>query len=247
MKLFENQKQKIHKSSESHLPLIHKRARSNIQASKDTSDARLPKTSNERKNTQAPSQDLSFIYQKVHHYAFYDKLKRYVKEFLNKTVESEYFVNKLVKSEIIIKFLEPLGEHRLLKFVSLNGKFNLNHVNLFYCNLKVTSDGLECPFRDQLIKFTLEDFKNHFGLLSKGDEVCISNAPVFVKFDFVKSIYKFVLQDCPNLANFHISQVKIEMIILHCIIMKVLYKNPWNWERADDHDLYLMTSWQVYR
>lgn len=38
----------------------------------------------------------------------------------------------------------------------------------------------------------------------------------------------------------HIRQVKFEMRILHWIVMKVCYRKPQNWARADDQDLYLM-------
>lgn len=100
-----------------------------------------------------------------------EKLQRYVKEFFSKPVESEYFMNNLVESEIGIKFLGPLEEHELLKFVSVNMKFDSDLVKAFYCNLKVTSNGLECLFRNKLIKFTLDDFKNNFGLLLKGNKV----------------------------------------------------------------------------
>lgn len=82
-------------------------------------------------------------------------------------------MNKLDESEIGVMFLAQLEEHELLKFISMNTKINLDLVKAFYCNLQVTSNGLECTFRNKLIKLTLDDFKNHFGLFSKGNEVCI--------------------------------------------------------------------------
>lgn len=118
-----------------------------------------------------------------------DKLQWYVKEFLIKPVESEYYLNKLAEFEIGVKFLAPLEEHELFKFVSLNNKFDVDLIKSFYCNLKVTSDGLECHLRNKRVKFTLKDFEIHFGLLSKENEVCISNAPDFVKFDLVKVVF----------------------------------------------------------
>lgn len=85
---------------------------------------------------------------------------------------------------------------------------------------------LECLFHNQSIKHTLKDFDTHFELLSKGNEVCISSAPSFVKFDLVKSISKSVIGDRLDMTNFHIRQVKFEIRILHWIVVKVLYKKP---------------------
>lgn len=72
----------------------------------------------------------------------------------------------------------------------------------------------------------LDDFENHFDLFSKGNEDCVSNGSGFDITEFVQSISKSIFKECLNLANFHISQVKIEMIVIHCIIMKVLFRNP---------------------
>ncbi|CAI8610906.1 unnamed protein product [Vicia faba] len=87
-------------------------------------------------------------------------------------------------------------------------------------------------------RFTLKYFENHFGLLSKGYEVCISSAHGFVKIDLVKSTSKSVFGDQLDMANFNISRVKFE--ILHWFIVKVLYRNPRNWGKVDDQDLYLI-------
>lgn len=102
---------------------------------------------------------------------FLNKLQRYVNEFLNKPVESEYYVSKLVESEFGVKFIALLEEHWLVKFLSLNRKFDLNPIKAFYCNLNVTSDGLEYQFHNKLVKFTLKDFDTHFGLWSKENKV----------------------------------------------------------------------------
>lgn len=88
-------------------------------------------------------------------------------KFLNKPVESEYFVNKLVETELGIKFLAPLEKHKLLKFISMNKKFDHDLIRYFNCNLTVTVDGLEFYFRKKLVKFSLKDFDTHFGLLEK--------------------------------------------------------------------------------
>lgn len=76
MKLSEKQKRKRKKSSESSLPLIPKKARSKVQASKNTYETRLPKKSSVSKNTQVSNQDLSFICHKARHLVPDDKLLR---------------------------------------------------------------------------------------------------------------------------------------------------------------------------
>lgn len=125
-------------------------------------------------------------------------------------------------------FLKPLEQHNLLKFIGMNRKYNPNHVKAFYYNLKVTSIGLESVFCNQVIKFTLDDFKHHFGLDSKGNEMYILNSSDFDRTEFVNSISKFVFIDHLNLTDFHISQVKFEMRILHWIVVKFLYRKPYN-------------------
>lgn len=75
---------------------------------------------------------------------------------------------------------------------------------------------------------TFDDFEHHFGLESKGNAICISNAPNFVWEDFVKSISKSVYKDYLDMANFQISQVKFEMRILHWIIVKIFCRTPHN-------------------
>lgn len=92
------------------------------------------------------------------------------------------------ETELGVKTLDPLEEHKLLKFLSLDKKFDLDLIQAFYCNLKEVGDGLERRLRNKLIKFMLKYFDTHFGLWAKGSEVCISNAHYFVKFDLVKSI-----------------------------------------------------------
>lgn len=90
--------------------------------------------------------------------------QRYVDELLNKHVESEYYVNKLDGFELSVKFLAPLVEHQLVKFLNLNKKFEHHLIKDFYFNLKVTIDGLEFHFRNKLIKFINKNFDTHFGL-----------------------------------------------------------------------------------
>lgn len=107
-------------------------------------------------------------------------------------------------------------------------KFVLKLIKVFFCNLKVTSDGLECHLCDKLIKFNLKYFETHFGLFLKGNEVCISSAHGFVRFDLVKSISKSIFGDHLDMANLNISQVKFEMRILHNIFVKMLYRKPQN-------------------
>lgn len=137
-------------------------------------------------------------------------------------------------------FLKPFGNHKLLKFIRLNRKFNPDHVKSFYCNLKVSSTCLECNFCNKVSKFTLDDFKYYLGLESKENDACISNLIDFVRENFVKFISKSVYKDFLGMENFHISQVKFEMRIIHWIVMKIIYWKPHNSERDGDLDLNLM-------
>lgn len=56
--------------------------------------------------------------------------------------------------------------------------------------------------RDKHINFTIDDFEHYFGLEFKGNIVCVSNAPNFVKKFFVNSISKYVYRSCLNMSNF---------------------------------------------
>lgn len=97
-------------------------------------------------------------------------------------------MNKSVEFEVGVKFLKPFELHKLLKCIGLDWKYNPGHVKAFYYYLKITSDGIEWFFHDQVIKFMVNDFKHHFGLESKGSKVCISNLFCIVRGDFAKSI-----------------------------------------------------------
>lgn len=87
-------------------------------------------------------QNSSLIIKKICFLIPNDKIQRYVDEFLNKPIKSEYYVSKMDKSKLGVKFMAPLEEHQLVKFLSLNRKFNPGIVKAFYCNLKVTTDGV---------------------------------------------------------------------------------------------------------
>lgn len=108
MNLSEKQKGKRPESSLSPLPPIPKRSRTKVQDRKVTPDARVSQKLKVTKNSQASIHDSSIIHQKVHRLIPDDKLHGYVKEFLNKYVEFEYFANKLVEYEIGVKFLAAL-------------------------------------------------------------------------------------------------------------------------------------------
>lgn len=87
-----------------------------------------------------------------------DKLQRYVSEFLNKPIECEYCVNKLAETNLGVKFLAQLEEYSLLKFLSLNKKFNSDLIKAFYCNLTITFDSLKCQFCNKLSQIYKEIF-----------------------------------------------------------------------------------------
>ncbi|KAL5056390.1 hypothetical protein RYX36_037072 [Vicia faba] len=110
--------------------------------------------------------------------------KMYAENFLRKPIEVDYYVNKVVESEIKINFLQFFDNHKLLKFIGPHKKFDVNNVNDFYAKVKVTKDELKCKFCGKLIEFTREDFKAQFGLEFKGIQVCVSNAQVSTKLIF---------------------------------------------------------------
>lgn len=92
--------------------------------------------------------------------------------------------------------MAPLEKHNLLKFLSLNKKFDHNLIRDFYGNLAVIDDRLECQFRNKLIKFTLEDFDTHFGLWAKGDKICCSTTSNFSKIDWSRLFLSQLLVTC---------------------------------------------------
>lgn len=55
-------------------------------------------------------------------------------------------MNKLVKSELGIRFLASLENHKLVKFISLEKKFDSVLVKAFYFNMSLSPKGLECQF-----------------------------------------------------------------------------------------------------
>lgn len=114
-------------------------------------------------------------------------------------------MTKFVESKVRVKFLKLLEKHKLFKFICLNKKHNPNHAKAFYCNLKVSDNGFECVFRNQVIKFMLDDFKNQVGLVSKGNKFFVSNGANFGITEFIQSISNFVFKECLDLDNFHIS------------------------------------------
>lgn len=151
-----------------------------------------------------------------------ENIQRYVNEFSNKNVESGNLIEKLFKIKLVVRFWALREEHSLLRFLNFNKRYDPELIKAFYCNLKISDEGLECHFKNKLIKFSLSDFNTHFGLWARGDEICTTNAPKFSKLEFVTSIFKFVFGDRLDMANFNIIQIKFEMRILHWIMVKML-------------------------
>lgn len=83
------------------------------------------------------------------------------------------------------------------------------------------------------------DFTKDLGLTSEGPNMSAERLSEYDRVCFVFYISKFV---CDNfsMSNFGISQVKLDMRLLHWIIVKIIYIKPKNWGRVDDNDLYLM-------
>lgn len=64
-----------------------------------------------------------------------ESLNVFMEKLLNKPIESEYYVDKRVESNLKVKFLQPFSKHKLMKFIRLNKKSNPHHVKSFYYNL----------------------------------------------------------------------------------------------------------------
>lgn len=97
----------------------------------------------------------------------------YVETFLNKPIEVEYYIGKVVKTNIGIDFLQPFENCGLLKFIGLHKMYNPHHVKSFYYYMNYTQVGIEIQFCSKLIKFHFEEFNNNFGLENKGMYVCM--------------------------------------------------------------------------
>ncbi|CAI8603719.1 unnamed protein product [Vicia faba] len=59
------------------------------------------------------------------------KIKRYVKDLLNKPIEDEYYGYSFVECDLKVSILKLFQHHKLLKFIGLKRKFNLDHVKVF--------------------------------------------------------------------------------------------------------------------
>lgn len=96
-------KRKVSPSSPT-TPSIQKRARTKVQERKDSFDATVHEMLKSSKVQQSSIQDSSLISKNFFDLVPDDKLQRYVNEFLNKPIESEYYVNKLIETELDVKF-----------------------------------------------------------------------------------------------------------------------------------------------
>lgn len=124
-------------SSSSQSPPIPKTPKSKVQASKEKFDVRISK---KESKPYSSNQATFVVCHKVKHLFHEYSLKLYSEKFLNKHIESEYYVNNTFEVELRAKFLKPFSNHKLLKFIGMNKKYNPNHVKNFYCNLEQTLD-----------------------------------------------------------------------------------------------------------
>lgn len=83
------------------------------------------------------------------------------------------------------KFLKPFVDHKLLKFIGLNKKFNPGHVKAFYCNLEQTLVGIKSKFKDCVVKFNYMDFTKYLGLTSEGSYMFVAKSPDYDRIRFV--------------------------------------------------------------
>ena len=69
------------------------------------------------------------------------------------------------------------------------------------------------------------------------DKVSVVRLSKYDRISFVLSISKYICEN-PAMSNFGISQVKFDMRQLHWIIVKILYRKPKIWGRANYVEFY---------
>lgn len=80
-------------------------------------------------------------------------------------------IQRKFEKTLKVDFLQPFENHKLLKILGLNNKFNLDHVKTFYSNVKSIGDEILCRFHRRMIFFTSADFLKVLGLEFKFLEV----------------------------------------------------------------------------
>ncbi|KAL5099949.1 hypothetical protein RYX36_004276 [Vicia faba] len=82
-----------------------------------------------------------------------DELKDYTNKFLNKPIESEYYVDKIVESKLKLKlkFIKHFENHKLLQYIGLNKKYNQHYLKEFNCNLKLADTKFEIKLQDKIL------------------------------------------------------------------------------------------------
>lgn len=118
-----------------------------------------------------------------------DSLKLFHAKFLNMPIKREYYVDKISDFEFRAKFLKSFDNHKLLKFIGLNKRYNPHHVKAFYCNLEKTTTGIESRFKDCVVKFGYSDFTKHFDLKYEGSSLTVMKSFDYDRISFVQSIY----------------------------------------------------------
>ncbi|CAI8606179.1 unnamed protein product [Vicia faba] len=110
-------------------PQFPKKARTKVRATKDSPDARVTKKKSFK------SQTTDALCHKVKHLLPEDIFQLYQEKLTNKPVDIEYYVDASVKVELKENFVKLFANHKLLKFIGLKKKYNLDYVKAFYCNL----------------------------------------------------------------------------------------------------------------
>lgn len=175
---------------------------------------------------------------KVKHLLPEDNLQLYQDKFMNKHFGPKYYVNVSSKTKLRTKFFLPFDRANLLNFIGLKKKYNPNYVKAFYYNLVVFPAGLESRFKDKIVKFTYSIFIKYLDMVSDGADIFV-RFPEYDRVSYVLPISKSVFENL-DISKIGISQGKFDIRFLHWIIVKILYRKPENWGRANDHNLYLM-------
>lgn len=120
--LWEKHMGKRQVSSSSQSPPIPKKPKSKVHASKEKFDVRMSK---KESKPYSSNQATFVVCHKVKHIFHEYSMKLYSEKFLNKHIESEYYVNNTFEVELRAKFLKPFSNHKLLKFIGMNKSITL--------------------------------------------------------------------------------------------------------------------------
>ena len=92
--------------------------------------------------------------------------------FYSKVFFGPNCISEAVATKPGLNFFEVFKKHGLEINIGLSQKFNVHHVQAFYCYVVPIENGfgLSCEFKNQVLTFTAQDFKTVLGLDNTGYE-----------------------------------------------------------------------------